>query len=99
MHQLPVFISDRAREEVANILALKKIPEGYGLRIGVRGGGCAGLSYVIGFDTPKPTDDRFDTGVFQIFIEKKHLMHLLGLHVDFVDSSSERGFLFTHPDE
>lgn len=99
LHQLPVVISERAREEVITILTLKKIPSGYGLRIGVKGGGCAGLTYIIGFDTPKPTDDLFDTGSFQVLIEKKHLMHLLGLRIDFVDTSTERGFLFTHPGE
>lgn len=97
-HQIPVFITDRAREEVVNILTLKNIPKDYGLRIGVKGGGCAGVTYVIGFDKPKPNDDRFEAGTFEVLIEKKHLMHLLGLQVDFVDSATERGFLFTHPE-
>lgn len=97
-HQIPVFISDRAREEVVAIFTNKNIPNDFGLRIGVKGGGCAGITYVIGFDKPKPNDDLFETGTFQVLIEKKHLMHLLGLHVDFVESETERGFLFTHPE-
>jgi Fe-S cluster assembly iron-binding protein IscA len=36
--------------------------------------------------------------VFQVLIEKKHFMHLLGLKVDFIDTEKERGFLFTHPE-
>jgi len=98
IQKLPVLITDRARQEVAGIISLKKIPEGYGLRIGVKGGGCSGFTYVIGFDRPQPKDDRYQTGTFEVLIEKKHLMHLLGLKVDFVDTDSERGFLFTHPD-
>ncbi len=96
---LPVVITDRAREEVVNILNNKNIPKGYGLRIGVRGGGCAGVSYVIGFDKPKNTDDVFSAGHFEVLIEKRNLMYLLGLKVDFVDSDTERGFLFTNPAE
>ncbi len=96
--KLPVFLTDRACEEVVHIQNRKNIPAGYGLRIGLKGGGCAGYTYVIGFDKPKPADDLFETGLFQVLIEKKHLMHLLGIKVDFIDSDTERGFLFTHPD-
>ncbi len=46
----PVLLSPRAVEEVRKIMASKDIPEGYGLRVGVRGGGCSGMSYILGFD-------------------------------------------------
>jgi len=96
---LPVLLTDRAREEAHLIFTNKNIPKGYGLRIGVKGGGCAGITYVIGFDLPKQNDEIFETGSFQVLIEKKHFMHLLGLKVDFIDTAKERGFLFTHPAE
>jgi len=95
---LPVLLTERAKEEVHHIFLHKNIPAGYGLRIGAKGGGCAGVTYVIGFDKPKPNDDVFETDVFQVLIEKKHFMHLLGLKVDFIDTEKERGFLFTHPE-
>ncbi len=98
-HKLPVLLTDRAREEAFHIFTHKNIPKGYGLRIGVKGGGCAGVTFVIGFDKPKPNDEIFDTESFQVLIEKKHFMHLLGLKVDFIDTEKERGFLFTHPAE
>lgn len=91
---LPVFITERARAEVKAIMDQKKIAKGYALRLGVRGGGCSGVSYVIGFDKPKNTDDVFDAGEFNVLIEKKHTMYLIGLKVDFVDSVLERGFSF-----
>jgi len=96
---LPVLITDRAREEVYHIFQHKNIPSGYGLRIGVKGGGCAGITYVIGFDKPKLNDDIFNTEHFQVLIEKKHLMHLLGIKVDFLDTDKDRGFLFQNPGE
>jgi iron-sulfur cluster assembly protein len=96
---VPVLITERAQEEVYHILLHKNIPAGYGLRIGVKGGGCAGFTYVIGFDKPGEKDDLYHTAHFEVLIEKKHLMHLLGLKVDFIDTDKERGFLFTHPEE
>jgi iron-sulfur cluster assembly protein len=92
---LPVNLTERASQEVSHIMANKNIPEGYGLRIGVKGGGCAGVSYFIGFDQNKPTDEVFLVSDFQVFIEKKHFMHLLGVKVDFINSETERGFLFS----
>ena len=97
INHLHVLLTDRAREEVYQIFQHKNIPKGYGLRIGVKGGGCAGVTYVIGFDKPKQNDDIFKTPYFEVLIEKKHLMHLLGLKVDFIDTEKERGFLFMNP--
>lgn len=97
--RLPLLLTDRAREEVFHIYTHKSIPKNYGLRIGVKGGGCSGFTYVIGFDQTRKGDEVFDTGPFEVLIEKKHFMHLLGLKVDFIDSDTERGFLFTHPDQ
>jgi iron-sulfur cluster assembly protein len=76
-------------------MANKNIPQDYGLRIGVKGGGCAGVSFVIGFDHSKASDEIFPLEGFEIFIEKKHFMHLLGIEVDFINSETERGFLFS----
>lgn len=94
----PVKFSDFALKEIKEILHRKNVPEGYGLRIGVRGGGCAKPSLFIGFDQPKDQDDIYEEHGFQLLIDKKHLMHLLGVQVDFVDSDTERGFLLTYPD-
>jgi iron-sulfur cluster assembly protein len=92
---LPVWITDRALEEIGLIRQTKNIPPDYGLRIGSKGGGCAGVSYFIGFDRARSGDEVFEGGGFEILIEKKHFMHLLGLQVDFIDTDHERGFLFS----
>ncbi|MFZ6009016.1 MAG: iron-sulfur cluster assembly accessory protein, partial [Bacteroidota bacterium] len=52
----PVTLSSRAAEEVKRIMQTKGIPADYGLRLGVRGGGCGGVSLIIGFDKKKDTD-------------------------------------------
>lgn len=62
----------------------KKIPEGFGLRLAVRGGGCSGLSYIIGFDQPKEGDEIFSEHGIPVFIEKKHFLHLAGMKLSLI---------------
>ena len=52
----PVILSDRASTEVKKIIANKQIPDTLGLRVGVKGGGCSGMSYVLGFDKKREHD-------------------------------------------
>lgn len=94
---VPITISAEAKVEIEHTLSRKNIPAGYGLRIGVRGGGCSKPALFIGFDQPKSTDDRYNMGNFELLIEKKHLMHLIGVTVDFVATDTERGFVLNYP--
>jgi iron-sulfur cluster assembly protein len=97
----PVKLSPKAIIEVRNIMKTKNIPEEYGLRIGMKGGGgCgAGMSYLIGFDKKKSADLEYFEGDIPVFIEKKHMMYLVGLSVDFHESNDARGFAFIRPEE
>jgi len=94
MKILPVHLTESARKEISSIMDKKKIPDGYGLRLAVKGGGCAGISFIIGFDKAGVSDEKFQLGEIPVFIEKKHFLHLAGMKVDFVDSETERGFVF-----
>jgi len=97
---IPVKLSDKAAVEVRHIMENKNIPKEYGLRIGMKGGGgCgAGMSYLIGFDKQKETDLIYKQGDIPIFVEKKHMMYLIGLEVDFHEGTDERGFAFIKPE-
>ncbi|HRJ15574.1 MAG TPA: iron-sulfur cluster assembly accessory protein, partial [Saprospiraceae bacterium] len=55
----PVTLTEGALHELARIRKEQNIPAEYGLRIGVKGGGCSGFSYILGFDEPKDGDDTF----------------------------------------
>jgi len=90
----PIGITTRAAEEVKKIMQTKNIPEGYGLRLGIKGGGCGGVSLIIGFDKQKPTDLAYEIDGIQVYVEKKHTMYLIGKEVDFYDGAEARGFLF-----
>lgn len=79
-------------------MSTKNIPPDYALRVGVKGGGCGGMAYALGFDKPKDQDQRFEIDEIPVLIEKKHYMFLMGMQVDFYDGNDARGFTFVNPD-
>jgi iron-sulfur cluster assembly protein len=93
---IPVKITEKALEEIKNIMAHKNIPEDYSLRLGIKGGGCGGMSYILGFDKAKEGDQIFDFEGISVLIEKKHVMFLMGMQVDFYEGNDARGFTFTN---
>lgn len=90
----PVGLTARAAEEVRKIMLTKNIPVGYGLRVGIKGGGCGGVGLMIGFDKEKPTDITYSLEGITIHIDKKHTMYLIGKEVDFYEGADARGFMF-----
>jgi iron-sulfur cluster assembly protein len=90
----PVTISPRALEEVRKIMQTKNIPADYGLRIGVRGGGCGGVTLIIGFDKKKGTDLAYFVEDIPVYVDKKHTMYIIGKQVDFYEGADARGFMF-----
>jgi len=93
----PISLTDRAVQEVKNIILEKNVPEDYGLRIGVQGGGCSGMSYLLGFDKAKDADEIYDLDGLKLIMDKKHAMYVLGMEVDFQDGLNARGFVFNNP--
>lgn len=97
MQQAPIQLSDRAGQEIKKIMTTKSIPEGYGLRVGVRGGGCSGMSYVLGFDKKREHDLEYDLDGITVFLDKRHGLYLMGTTVDYHDGLNARGFTFNNP--
>lgn len=95
----PVSITPKAVEEIKEILTNKNIPSDYGLRIGISGGGgCGGMSFILGFDHKKEGDMEYVVDDITVYIEKKHTMYLLGMAVDFYEGADARGFTFIKPE-
>lgn len=90
----PVTISGRACQEIQQIMNTKGIPADYGLRVGIKGGGCGGVSLMIGFDKKRETDLAYEVDGITVYVDKKHAMYLIGKQVDFVDEADARGFTF-----
>ena len=93
----PLMLTDGAIKAIHNILKEQNIPDDHALRIGVKGGGCSGFSYVLGFDKRDDKDDLFMIEDIQVVIEKAHLMYLTGMEIDWVEGLNNRGFSFNNP--
>ena len=68
-----------------------------GLRLGVSGGGCSGLSYKIEFSEFKEKDNVLDFGDLKILIDPKSSIYLKGVELDFKDGLNGKGFVFNNP--
>jgi iron-sulfur cluster assembly protein len=94
---LPIQLSGRAAEAVQKIMTTKNIPEGYGLRVGVKGGGCSGMSYILGFDKQREHDASYEIDGIPVYMDKRHGLYLMGVTVDYHDGLNARGFTFENP--
>jgi len=95
--QAPVRLTPRAAEAVKKIMTAKDIPEGYGLRVGVKGGGCSGMSYVLGFDKSREHDRAFELDGIAVYLDKRQGLYLMGTVIDYHDGLDARGFTFDNP--
>ena len=86
----PVQFTETAIRELRAIREKQSIPMEYGLRIGVKGGGCSGFSYILGFDVQKDNDQEFELEGFKVIMEKAHGIYLLGMEIDWVDGLKQR---------
>ncbi|RMF04483.1 MAG: iron-sulfur cluster assembly accessory protein [Bacteroidetes bacterium] len=93
----PITITAGALRQLQRIRIEKGVPEDHGLRIGVKGGGCSGFSYLLGFDTQKEQDQVYEIEGLKIFMEKSHAIYLLGMEIDWVEGLNNRGFSFNNP--
>jgi iron-sulfur cluster assembly protein len=95
--KIPVLITPKALSSIKALMEQKNISsEEYGLRVGMRGGGCGGASFLLGFDKAKDNDEAYMADDLPVFIEKKHVMYVLGLEIDF-EEGEESGFTFNNP--
>jgi len=93
-----ITVTDKAAREVRNIRDENAIPEHFGLRIGVKGGGCSGLSYSLGFDGEiRDNDEVVEINGVKLIIDAKSLFYLEGTELDYSDGLEGRGFVFNNP--
>ena len=94
-----LFVTANAVKRIRTVLAQEGISvEEGGLRLGVKGGGCSGLSYAISFDArPRETDNIFTFGDVRVFIDPKSIVYLRGMTLDYEETLMRQGFLFINP--
>lgn len=67
------------------------------LRIGVKGGGCSGMSYILGFDHKQENDSSFVIEGIPCILNNAHEIYLYGMHIDWQNGLNNRGFVFKNP--
>lgn len=91
-------VTEKAKKEILRIMKDNNVPENYGLRVGVRGGGCSGLTYTLNFDgNEKPGDTVIESDNIKLFVDGKSLFYLMGTELDFSDGLNGKGFIFNNP--
>ena len=92
-------VTERALKRVRSAMVKEGVtPETGGLRLGVQGGGCSGLSYNIRFDSqPRERDRVFDFDGVRLFVDPKSFLYLSGMVLDYEESLIKQGFAFVNP--
>ena len=94
-----VILTETAAREIKTIIAQQELDaEKVRLRVGVKGGGCSGFSYVLDLtETQKDTDEVYEQHGVKIVCDPKSLLYLNGVAIDFRDEIMGRGFVFNNP--
>ncbi len=93
----PVTFTSGAREEIRRLISQQGFDTNKYLRVGVKGGGCSGMSYVLEFDDKKDKDQVFEINDITCIISPSHIMYLLHMEIDFKGGLNSRGFTFNNP--
>ncbi|HMH32557.1 MAG TPA: iron-sulfur cluster assembly accessory protein [Puia sp.] len=93
----PVNFTSRARAEIGRLMNQTDFDNNKQLRIGVKGGGCSGLSYILGFDEKQDADEDYQSEGLSFIMNKAHGIYLMGMQIDWQDGLNARGFTFSNP--
>jgi iron-sulfur cluster assembly protein len=90
-------ITQTAADKIRSLMAKQGISEG-GLRVGVKGGGCSGLSYTFAWEKePRLGDEVFEGHGAKIYVDRKSLLFLNGTTLDYDTQLLTKGFVFNNP--
>lgn len=93
----PVSFTPGAISELKRLMGEEGFDQSQCLRVGVKGGGCSGMTYVLGFDTPSEKDDHFTIEGIPCIMDKSHGIYLLGMEINWEGGLNSRGFTFKNP--
>ena len=93
----PIKLTSSAVNEIKRLMNEPGFDATQLLRIGVKGGGCSGLSYVLGFDKQEADDEIHDIDGIQVLMKSAHGIYLFGMEVNYSDGLNARGFEFKNP--
>jgi iron-sulfur cluster assembly protein len=91
-------VTDKAKQRIIELQKEENRTAEHNIRVSVKGGGCSGLMYDLGFDDKiNPADQVFEDKGVKILVDKKSLLYLLGTTLDFTDGLNGKGFQFINP--
>ncbi len=93
----PVSFTNGAIAEIKRLMEVDGFNKNELLRVGVKGGGCSGMTYVLGFDMPNDKDTHFEVEGIPCIMEKSHGIYLMGMEIDWQGGLNSRGFTFKNP--
>ena len=97
MIQQPVAFTEGAVKELKRLMNEDASAQGKQLRVGVKGGGCSGMTYILQFDEQTAKDMEFEIEGIPCIIDPGHEMYLYGMEVEFEGGLNSRGFTFNNP--
>jgi iron-sulfur cluster assembly protein len=95
--QAPVSFTGEAINEIKRLEVAENVPQDFGLRVGVKGGGCSGMTYVLGFDGKQEGDEEFLIEGVRVLMNKSHELYVFGMTIDYEKGLNARGFVFKNP--
>ena len=93
----PVSFTQGALLEIKRLMQEPGFDTSQQLRVGVKGGGCSGMTYVLGFDTQKPNDRVYQFEGMSFLMDPAHELYLLGMEINWQGGLNSRGFTFRNP--
>ena len=93
----PVTFTESAVAEIKRLMTEPGFDNSNKLRVGVKGGGCSGMTYVLTFDAPTEKDENFEIEGISCIMDKTHGIYLMGMEVDWQGGLNSRGFTFNNP--
>lgn len=95
--ETPVSLTAGAVSELKRLMNEAGFDATQNLRVGVKGGGCSGMTYVLGFDQKQDGDDEFEIKGIKCVMTRAHEIYLMGMEIDFQGGLNTRGFTFSNP--
>lgn len=93
-----ITVSENAKQQAIKLMQEQKMPNDAFIRVGVKGGGCSGLTYNLKFDTQLEDDDKvFEDKGIKVVCDKKSILYLAGTTLEYSGGLNGKGFIFNNP--